>query len=88
MERPWICLSNGNGTCPQSWIESLKGCFEERLGGPVSINTPFRGGHVTCTHAAEMPWIQLEMSRKAFMSNDEKRTMVISAVARWFEISE
>ena len=83
IERPWVCLSNGDGTCPQEWIESLRGCFEEQLEGPVRVNDPFRGGYITRSHAAEMPWIQIELSRAPFMSNEDKRHAVLTALQRW-----
>lgn len=84
-ERPWVCLSNGAGTCPQQWIDALRECFQKQLEGPVKINDPFRGGHITRSHAVEMPWIQLELSRAPFMSNEEKRQMVLTALTSWTE---
>jgi formiminoglutamase len=85
-ERPWICLSNGDGTtCPTDWIEVLKKCFEESFGSNVRINDPFKGGFITRTHAAELPWIQVELSRGPFMSNAEKRSAVLRALTRWCE---
>ncbi len=82
-ERPWVCLSNGDGTCPQDWIESLADCFREQLEGPVTINDPFRGGYITRAHSAEMPWIQIELSRAPFMINQDKRQVVLAALRRW-----
>lgn len=87
-ERPWICLSNADGTCPQRWVEVLKACFEELVDGPVRVNDPFRGGYITNRHSTEMPWLQLEMSRGPFMSNGEKRQIVLDAFARWAEVME
>ena len=83
IERPWVCLSNGDGTCPQEWIDTLRECFQEQLEGPVRINDPFRGGYITRSHAAEMPWIQIELSRAPFMSNEDKRLAVLTALQRW-----
>ncbi|MEX2302819.1 MAG: N-formylglutamate amidohydrolase [Bryobacterales bacterium] len=83
IERPWVCLSNADGTCPQSWIEALQRCFQDVFEGPVTINDPFRGGYITRTHAAEMPWVQLELSRAAFLSLAEKRERVLAALAAW-----
>ena len=82
-ERPWVCLSNGDGTCPPEWIETLRQCFQEQLEGPVRINDPFRGGYITLFHAAEMPWIQIELSRAAFLPDEDKRQMVLGALAGW-----
>ena len=82
-ERPWACLSNADGTCPQEWIEELRAAFQRSLGGAVTINTPFRGGYITRTHAAEMPWLQLELSRAPFMDDGEKRARVLEALAGW-----
>ena len=86
VERPWACLSNGEGTtCPQDWIVSLKECFEEGFGPNVRINDPFKGGFITRSHAVELPWIQVELSRGPFMSNRKKRRAVLHAIQRWCE---
>ena len=83
VERPWVCLSNGDGTCPPEWIESLRECFQEQLEGPVTINDPFRGGYIARFHAAEMPWVQIELSRAPFMPDEGKRQVVLAALRRW-----
>jgi formiminoglutamase len=83
IERPWVCLSNADGTCPQSWIEALRRCFQDVFDGPVTINDPFQGGYITRTHAAEMPWVQLELSRAAFLNLAEKRARVLTALTSW-----
>ena len=79
MERPWVCLSNADGTCPQEWMEGLRRSFEKAFGDSVRVNDPFRGGDITRTHAAEMPWVQLEVSRAPFLSDAEKRNRVLQA---------
>ncbi len=84
IERPWVCLSNGDGTtCPQEWIESLAKCFEKEFGPKVQINDPFKGGYITRSHAPELPWIQVELSRGPFMTNADKRRAVLEALTRW-----
>ena len=80
VERPWVCLSNADGTCPQQWVEDLQRAFEKLLGRNVRVNDPFRGGYITRTHAAEMPWVQVELSRAPFLSNVEKRGLVLEAL--------
>ena len=84
-DRPWVCLSNGDGTCPQGWIETLQEGFQQQLDGPVKVNDPFRGGHITRSHAAEMPWIQIELSRAPYLSNKDKRKAVRAALQHWAE---
>jgi N-formylglutamate deformylase len=79
-ERPWVCLSNADGTCPQEWVEGLRRSFEQLLGNHVRINYPFRGGYITRVHSKEMPWVQLELSRALFLSNREKRDLVLEAL--------
>lgn len=79
--RPHVCLSHGDGTCPDEWMDALAASFEEQFGDNVSVNDPFRGGYITRTHAAEMPWVQLELSRAPFASNAEKRQRVLDALA-------
>ncbi|NIV45393.1 MAG: hypothetical protein GWN46_00395, partial [Gammaproteobacteria bacterium] len=82
-ERPWVCLSNGDGTCPREWMDALARCFARAFGREPSINTPFKGGYITRTHAAEMPWVQLEVSRASFLSLQEKRARVLDAARNW-----
>lgn len=82
-ERPPICLSNGKGTCPPDWFGSLAQCLEDAFGLPVSLNAPFRGGFIIRSHAAEMPWVQLEFSRAPFLSAAEKRSALLRALRAW-----
>ena len=104
-ERPWVCLSNGDGTCPQEWIDGLRDAFKQQLDGlrdafkqqldglrdafkqqldvPVKVNDPFRGGYITRSHSTEMPWIQIELSRAPYLSNNAKRQMVLTALQHW-----
>ena len=86
VERPWVCLSDGDGTtCPKEWTELLRDCFVETFGRHVNVNDPFKGGFVTRSHAVELPWIQIELSRGPHMSNEEKQTAVLKALTRWCE---
>lgn len=85
--RPAVCLSDGAGTCPRAWIEELAACFRDGLasrpGLEVTINRPFTGGHVIRSHAHELPWIQLELSRGPFLTPAEKRAVVLAALERF-----
>ncbi|MHC5010032.1 MAG: N-formylglutamate amidohydrolase, partial [Planctomycetota bacterium] len=83
VERPWICLSHGDGTCPDAWLDELAACFERSFGTPPSINTPFRGGYIVRTYAAMLPWVQVELSRAPFLSLEEKRGRVLDALEQW-----
>jgi N-formylglutamate deformylase len=83
IERPWLCLSNGEGTCPPEWLESLAGCLEQAFEHPVSMNDPFKGGYITRTHATELPWVQLELSRAPFAPSKEKRVRVLASLRKW-----
>ncbi|MFZ0390098.1 MAG: N-formylglutamate amidohydrolase [Calditrichia bacterium] len=84
VKRPEACLSNGDGrTCPAEWIGSLAAELRKTLGGEVRINDPFKGGFITRSHGAEMPWIQLELSRASFLSNGEKSRAVLQALQNW-----
>ncbi len=83
-ERPWVCLSNAGGTCPAHWIEGLRESFAAEFGPRVTVNVPFRGGYITRTHAREMPWIQLELSRSPTMSNAEKQAATLGALRSWW----
>jgi formiminoglutamase len=81
--RPAICLSNADKTCPEEWIHSLAECFEKASGETVSINFPFKGGYIIRSHAAELPWVQLELSRAPFATKGEKRRFVLEALREW-----
>ncbi|MFC2157349.1 N-formylglutamate amidohydrolase [Acidobacteriota bacterium] len=82
-ERPPVCISNAGFTCPISWLESLAECLENSLDFPVSINTPFQGGHIIRSHAVEIPWLQIEYSRAPFLSNKEKSEALLNALKEW-----
>ena len=84
-KRPRICISNGDGTCPQGWMNSLAECFEDTFQADVSINDPFKGGYIIRSHAKEIPWIQLELSRENYLSVEEKSEMVFQAIDKWFQ---
>jgi len=83
VRRPRICLSNGDGTCPREWMQSLAGCFEKAFKTEIAINQPFKGGHIIRSHAKELPWIQLEFSREGFLSNEGKSHAVLQALVDW-----
>jgi formiminoglutamase len=85
--RPHVCLGNGNGdgrgkqlTLPRGWTGLLLGSFRAAFGEAVTVNEPFSGGYITRSHGRERPWLQLEISRAPFMSNEEKRTAVLRAL--------
>lgn len=82
-ERPPVCLSNAESTCPQEWIEILAQCLSQSLGLLVSINQPFKGGHIIRAHAKEIPWIQLEYSRAPFLSTRQKSSRLLDALKKW-----
>ncbi len=82
-ERPEVCLSDADGTLPGPWFERLIAAFRAEFGGEVAVNRPFRGGHIVRTHAAERPWVQLELSRAPFDSDRGKRQRVLAALRAW-----
>jgi N-formylglutamate amidohydrolase len=84
--RPLICLSNADGTCPRAWLESLAACLTASFGEQVSINHPFRGGYIIRSHASELPWLQLELSRARTMSMAEKRRRLLDALFSWHAV--
>lgn len=79
-ERPYVCLSNAGGTCPKEWFEHLAECFRENLPNKVSLNIPFTGGYIIQSHASELPWVQIELSRGAFLSDEQKHERVVRAL--------
>jgi N-formylglutamate deformylase len=84
-ERPAVCLGNVGGTSlPKAWSEGLLQCFREAFAPhTVTLNEPFSGGYITRSHASEMPWLQLELSRGPYMSNGEKTRCVLAALRAW-----
>ena len=85
-ERPLVCLSNADGTCPREWITALAKSLEEVFREKVAINIPFRGGYITRFHAAEMPWLQVEISRTGSYSNEYKRDCLLDGLQRFCQI--
>ena len=83
--RPQVCLSNAGGTLPDAWFERLFQCFQQEFPGNVTLNEPFRGGQITRRHAAERPWVQIELSRAAFVERVEKRARVLNALTHFVE---
>ncbi len=83
--RPELCLSDVNGrSCPAPLFARLRDALAEAFAPfRVAVNEPFRGGYITRTHAAEMPWVQLEFSRAPFLTDDEKRTRLLDALRRF-----
>jgi len=82
-ERPMVCLSYAEGTCPEEWMRVMEACFQDAFGVQVAVNHPFKGGHTIRSHASEIPWLQLELSRSPRISNDEKRAGVLAAFEAW-----
>jgi N-formylglutamate amidohydrolase len=62
-------------------MTTLVGCFERAFGEEIAVNEPFSGGHITRLHGQERPWLQVELSRAPFLSNDEKRMRVFDALS-------
>jgi formiminoglutamase len=83
VERPCICLSDAGFTCPKEWLVSLAECLEKAFNLSVSINHPFRGGYIIRSHAKELPWVQLELSRAEFLPVEKKRPTVLAALKEW-----
>jgi formiminoglutamase len=80
--RPAACVSDVDGTsCDPGWTRSLAAALERELGDEVRINDPFRGGFITRSHSAELPWIQLELSRGGPAPG--KRQAVTRALTAW-----
>jgi formiminoglutamase len=84
-ERPHLCLSNAGFTCPKEWIDSMAESFEFAFEKEVRINDPFKGGYIIRSHAEELPWVQIEISRSPFFPTEEKYHRVLEALSRWFE---
>jgi len=85
-ERPAVCLSNGRGTCPHERFNCLASCLEKAFGLEVSLNKPFKGGHIICSHSGELPWVQIEFSRGFSLPHTEKRARLLQALQRFCDL--
>lgn len=83
MERPSISISNADYTCPHEWLTSFANSFSKVFETDVSVNRPFKGGYIIRSHAKELPWVQLELSRAPFLADEEKRSHVLQALSDW-----
>ena len=81
--RPAICLSDAGRTCPGHLFRLLADILRSTFGHKVSINDPFRGGHIIRSHAREMPWVQLELSRSDFLPVAKKCESVLASLERF-----
>jgi N-formylglutamate amidohydrolase len=84
-KRPLICVSNADRTCPEAWLRELASTLGETFETTVAINAPFKGGHIIRTHADEVPWLQLELSRARFLGCAEKRGRLLAAFGKFCE---
>ena len=75
-------------TCPQSWMESLVRCFEQVFEIDVSINFLFAGGYIIRSHAAELPWVQIEFPRAPIFSTVEKQKRLLAALEKWYSFND
>jgi formiminoglutamase len=80
-QRPFICLSNrgdrfGNRikgqrlTCPPEMLRSLAVFLKEQFpseANNISLNDPFLGGYIIRRHSRNLPWIQVELNRRAYL---------------------
>jgi N-formylglutamate deformylase len=86
-KRPLICLSNAEGSCPDAHFRTFAECLERSFEAEVSLNSPFKGGYIIRSHAHEVPWVQLELSRAPFLSDSQKRWRVLKALRAWCKLT-
>lgn len=80
-KRPMVCLGDCNGTSiPKDWMTELKRSFERSFDFPVTVNSPFAGGHITRTYKKLAPWVQIEISRSNELTLERKRQGVLEAL--------
>ena len=83
ISRPFICISNADGTCSAEWLRSLAICLGDSFGERVSLNRPFKGGFISRSHSTELPWIQVELTRATTMSLSSKRDRFVQALTQF-----
>lgn len=79
-KRPLVCLSYGDGTCPEKWIKRLASCFSASFNDKVSINSPFQGGYIIRKHASELYWVQIEISQTMAYSVEFKKNCLLEGL--------
>ncbi len=81
-QRPFICLSNrgdqqGNRvkgrrlTCPPEMLRSLALFLKEQFpeeANNITLNDPFLGGYIIRRHSHNLPWIQIELNRRSYLT--------------------
>jgi len=85
-ERPLVCLSDADGAFPTDWLETMKDCLQQSFQVEVSLNRPFKGGHIIQAHASEMPWVQVEISRTDHLDNEEKKKKFLDTIEKFYSI--
>ncbi|MFC1781715.1 N-formylglutamate amidohydrolase [Planctomycetota bacterium] len=85
-ERPLVCLSNAEGTFPVDWLKIMKDCFQQSFQAEISLNRPFKGGYIIQAHTAEMPWVQVEISRTDHLDNEEKKKKFLCTIEKFYSI--
>ncbi len=83
VQRPEVCIGDGDGACPRDWADGLAECFRRQFDGVVTLNQPFSGGYIVRAHAAELPWVMIELSRAPFATDAEKGRRVLAALTDW-----
>ncbi|MHC4144182.1 MAG: N-formylglutamate amidohydrolase [Planctomycetota bacterium] len=85
-KRPLVCLSNADGTFSVDWLKIMKDCFQQSFQVGISLNQPFKGGNIIRTHASEMPWVQVEISRTNDLDNKQKHKKFLDAIKQFHSI--
>jgi len=85
-KRPLVCLGNADGAFPDRWFRIMKDCFRTSFQVEISLNKPFRGGNIIRTHASEMPWVQVEISRTDVLDNKQKQKKFLDAIRKFHSI--
>lgn len=84
--RPLLCLCDAGGTLPREWLRILADCLESAFDTRPAVNDPFQGGYIIRSHSAELPWVQLEVSRANVMPAAEKRKRVLDSFRSFCEM--
>lgn len=81
--RPWVCLGSAQGRLAEVWTAKLVRAFQTHFADQVTVGRPFAGGWITRSHGHEIPWVQVELSRAPFASNEEKGKAIAAALRDW-----
>jgi len=70
--RPKICVGGGGRAIPEDWYQELILALQDSFRVPVSLDDPFRGGHIVRSRPGGIPWVQITLASTPWATDEEK----------------